>query len=310
MKKETILLQIKDSQEARPLPAPEARIRRMATVRELLDQGRSTLSRPGLDRPAREAALLLGRLLDLSEAQVLAREREPVAPEQVHRYRELLSRRRDGEPIAYLLGEREFFGRDFAVDRRVLIPRPETEHLVELALALPLPDDTRAIDIGTGSGCLAVTLAAERPGWRIVATDLSVAALDVARGNSRRHRVSDRVCLLAADLAAPVDLSAFQLVVGNPPYVEEEVVSHLSPEVRDFEPRVALVGGRGGLETLDRLLGELTTLPPGSWALLEFGFGQADSVALLAERTGAFDRVEIRPDLAGIERDVVLRRRA
>lgn len=282
----------------------------MTTVGDLLTEGRSTLARPGLDHPGREAALLLGRQLGLSEAQVLARADETVAPDEIRRYRELVTRRRDGEPMAYLLGEREFFGRSFTVDDRVLIPRPETEHLVELALELPLGDGARVIDVGTGSGCLAVTLALERPTWRLLATDVSVAALDVARGNARRHQVVERVHFLAADLTAAVDLTAFDLVVGNPPYVEEEVVPHLSRDVRDFEPHVALIGGHGGLETIDRLLSEMTSLAPGGWALLEFGFGQADSVALLAERTGAFDHVEVRQDLAGIERDVVLRRHA
>jgi release factor glutamine methyltransferase len=282
----------------------------MTTVGLLLSEGRSALARPGLDHPGREAALLLGWLLGLDEAQVLARTDEAVAPEEIRRYRELVARRRDGEPLAYLLGEREFFGRAFTVDDRVLIPRPETEHLVERALELPLGDRARVLDVGTGSGCLAVTLALERPAWRLLATDVSVAALDVARGNARRHRVAERVRFLAADLTGAIDLAAFELVVGNPPYVEEEVVPHLSRDVRDFEPHVALVGGHGGLETIDRLLSELASLAPGGWALLEFGFGQADSVALLAERTGAFDHVEVRHDLAGIERDVVLRRHA
>lgn len=282
----------------------------MTTVGELVREGREELRRCGLEAAGREAALLLGGLLEWNEARVLARDDDPVPPETERRFRDLLDRRREGEPVAYLLGEREFYGRPFAVDSRVLIPRPETEHLVELALSVPLPARARALDIGTGSGCLAVSLAAERPAWSVVATDLSIAALDVARANARRHGVGDRVHCVAADLCGGLDLRTFDVVVGNPPYVEEGVVPFLSRDVRDFEPRVALVGGAGGLETMARLLEQLTALRPGVWAALEFGFGQAVPVATLVAREGAFEAIEIRTDLAGIERHVVFRRRA
>lgn len=282
----------------------------MATVGELVREGQEALRRSGLESAGREAARLLGGLLAWTEARVIARDTDPVPAETERRFRQLLDRRRDGEPVAYLLGEREFFGRPFAVDSRVLIPRPETEHLVEAALAAPLPARARALDIGTGSGCLAVTLAAERPGWSVVATDLSIAALDVARANARRLGVADRVHCVAADLCAGLDLSLFDVVVGNPPYVEEHVVPFLSRDVRDFEPRVALVGGTGGLETMALLLDQLTGLRPGVWVALEFGFGQAIQVATLVARGDAFDAIEIRTDLAGIERNVVFRRRA
>ena len=282
----------------------------MTTVGELVREGREELRRIGLEAAGREAARLLGGLLDWNEARVLARDGDPVPPETERRFRDLLGRRRDGEPVAYLLGEREFFGRPFAVDSRVLIPRPETEHLVELALAVPLPARARALDIGTGSGCLAVTLAAERPSWSVVATDLSIAALDVARANARRHGVGERVHCVAADLCGGLDLRTFDVVVGNPPYVEEGVVPFLSPDVRDFEPRVALVGGAGGLETMARLLEQLTALRAGVSVALEFGFGQAVPVATLVAREDAFEAIEIRTDLAGIERNVVFRRRA
>jgi len=282
----------------------------MTTVGELVREGKEELRRSGLEAAGRESALLLGRLLAWNEARVLARDADPVPVETERRFRQLLARRRTGEPVAYLLGEREFFGRPFAVDSRVLIPRPETEHLVEAALALALPATARALDIGTGSGCLAVTLAAERPGWSVVATDLSMPALDVARTNARRLGVADRVHLVAADLCKGLDLSRFDVVVGNPPYVEEHVVPFLSRDVRDFEPRVALVGGSGGLETMALLLEQLSSLRPGAWVALEFGFGQAVPVATLVARCDDFDAIEIRTDLAGIERNVVFRRRA
>jgi release factor glutamine methyltransferase len=281
----------------------------MVTVGELVREGRETLLQAGRSDAGRESALLLGSLLDCGEAQVLARDQEAVAPETERRFRERLARRAVGEPVAYLVGHREFYGRTYFVDGRVLVPRPETEHLVEIALTLPLPTRARVLDLGTGSGCIAVTLAAERPGWEVFATDLSIAALAVAQRNARRHGVAPRVRPVAADLTAGLALARFDLVVANPPYVEEQVVPHLSPDVRDFEPRLALVGGVQGTETLARLIAQFAGLAAGAWIALEVGFGQADHVAALAA-AGPFDRIATRPDLAGIERNVVFRRRA
>jgi UDP-N-acetylglucosamine 1-carboxyvinyltransferase len=188
-------------------------------------------------------------VLGLSEAQVLARGRQPAGATAQRLFLALLERRLGGEPVAYLLGEREFYGRSFAVDRRVLVPRPETEHLVEAALAARLPRSPRILDLGTGSGCLAVTLALELPAARLVATDLSPGALAVAAANVRRWGVEGRVGLAAADLFAGLDLAAFDLVVSNPPYIDRREAPTLSPEVVDFEPAAgALRGGarRGG----------------------------------------------------------------
>lgn len=281
----------------------------MSTVAELLQTGREQLRAARIDYPGREAARLLGHLLGLSEPGVLARDGEPVPPEHDLRYRDLLDRRSRGEPLAYLTGVREFFGRPFRVDDRVLIPRPETEHLVEACLALPLDADTRALDVGTGSGCIAVTFACERPGWTVLASDLSPAAVSVATGNARRLGVGSRVLPAVADLAAPFDLSRLDLVVANVPYVEEGTVAHLSRDVRDFEPRLALVGGPDGLDLLRRLLDQLRSLRPGAWVALEFGFAQEDAVLRLVESTGAFVEPVLHRDLAGIVRDVVFRRR-
>lgn len=281
----------------------------MSTVAELLQAGRERLRAARIDHPGREATRLLGHLLRLSEAGVLARDGEAVAPEDGVRYGDLLDRRSRGEPLAYLTGVREFFGRTFRVDDRVLIPRPETEHLVEACLALPLGAGATAIDVGTGSGCIAVTLACERPGWTVLASDLSPAAVAVAADNARRLGAGSRVLAAVADLAQPFDLSSLDLVVANIPYVEEGTVAHLSRDVRDFEPRLALVGGPDGLDLLRRLLDQLRSLRPGAWVALEFGFAQEDAVLRLIESTGAFVEPVLHRDLAGIVRDVVFRRR-
>jgi len=289
--------------ERPPDEAPEEPL-----VGELLDEGRRHLAATGVAR--REAALLLARLLGAGEAQLLARDRERAAPGLASRYRDWIARRAAGEPAAYLLGEREFYGRPFSVDRRVLVPRPETELLVEAGLALPLPARPRLLDIGTGSGCLAVTLALELPEARVTATDRSPGALAVAARNTRRHGVAGRLRLVATDLAAGLPLSRFDLIVTNPPYVDPRERDGLPATVRDFEPPEALFAPGHGLSVWLRLLGETgAEMAPGTWIAGEIGSGQLPALARAAESSAlALERAV--DDLAGIPRVVILRRRA
>ncbi len=281
----------------------------MATIGELLRAGRARLAAAPSAPPPREAALLLGRVLGLSEAQVLARDERPVDPADAVRYQEWIERRAAGEPVAYLLGEREFYGRVFRVDPRVLIPRPETEHLIERALATPLPPDPRILEVGAGSGCIAVTLACELPAARLIATDLSAGALAVARSNAIRLGVADRVALVRTDLFAGIALETIDLLVSNPPYVDRTEAAEMSPEVCNFEPHLALFPpGGGGVETISRLLASAAPLRPGVRVLLEIGRGQLEAVESLASAAG-FDLLAAQPDYAGIPRVVVLARR-
>lgn len=283
-----------------------------STIAQLLAEARPRLAATAFEAPPREAALLLGHLLGLSEAQILAHGEREVPAELAERFRSLLERRLTGEPVAYLLGEREFYGRPFAVDPRVLIPRPETEHVVEEALAIPLPERPWILDVGTGSGILPVTLALEIPGARPVATDISPGALAVASGNARRYGVSDRTRFLGADLALGLDLSRFDLAVSNPPYIDARDVPSLSPEVVNFEPHVALFApgfGDGGDSVLARLFALLGGgLRPGVRVLAEIGFGQLEAARRHAEASG-LHFVGSRRDYAGIPRVVVLERR-
>lgn len=279
----------------------------MTRVRELVEQGRRSLVGRVVEAPGREAARLLAHLLGTGEAGLLARDGETVDATIADRFLELVARRAAGEPAAYLTGEREFFGRRFAVDRRVLVPRPETEHLVEIALALPLPDRARVLDVGTGSGAIALTLAAERPAWRVVASDRSLGALALARGNAQA--LAPGVALVAADLDAALELGGFDLVVSNPPYVDPEDETALSPEVRAHEPPLALFA-HGGLAVLERLLAAGRALRPGAYLAVEVGAGQAAALVERARAGGLYDELSVSPDLAGIERDVVLRRGA
>lgn len=291
------------SSAAASRPAPSGR-----TIGELLQSGRRALAAAPHAPSTREAALLLARLLDLDEAEVLARDREAVPRSVAERFEALISRRLRGEPVAYLLEEREFYGRRFRVDPRVLIPRPETEHLVEATLRLDLPPAPRLLDVGTGSGVLALTLALELSDARVVATDLSPAALAVAAANRSRHALAGRVHLAACDLATALRLDRFDAVVSNPPYIGLDEAPQLPPDVRDFEPRQALFAGAAGGEIIDRLLAELGPLRPGTTLLLEVAAGQAETVRRRASGS-EFAPVDAVPDYAGHERVLVFRHR-
>lgn len=273
-------------------------------VVELLDVGRDYL-RGVVDMPRREAALLLGEVLGLDEAQLYARADEDVPEPAALSYADLIRRRVARVPMAYLLGRREFYGRSFAVDPRVLVPRPETEHLVEAALD-HVADGSRVLDLGTGSGCIAVTVALERPGARVVATDLSLGALAVAAANCRRHGVGDRVSLVSADLLSALRMQSFDVGVSNPPYIAVDEWDSLMPEVRDHEPPEALFAG-DGLDFYRRLFAAGDLFGEGQRLLVEIGKGQLDGVVELAEG-GGFAVDAVVADLAGIPRVVHLRR--
>ncbi len=275
----------------------------------LLGAARERLGEAPFKPPRREAALLLARVWERSEAWLMARGEHPVPDPVRHRFEALLTRRLGGEPFAYLLGEREFYGRSFAVDPRVLIPRPETEHLVEAVLALPLPSAPRLLDVGTGSGCLAITLALELPAAKVVATDLAPGALAVAAANARRLGAAERVRFLAADLVAGLELGAFDAMVSNPPYVAPEDAERLSIEVRGFEPPLALFAQEQGLAVYRRLLAGASCLGPGSSLLLELGLGQAEPVLGAAHDAG-FELTRLISDYAGIPRTMVLEKSA
>lgn len=246
-----------------------------------------------------EAELLICEVLGVERAWLYAHAEQPLSAEARQELEALAARRIGGEPIAYILGQREFFGREFAVCPSVLIPRPETELLVETALE-KLGPRAAVLDVGTGSGCIALTLAAERPGWHVTASDLSAAALAVARENALRLQLSD-VELLHGDLFAPVAGRRFDAILSNPPYVAEGD-PHLSRGDLRFEPAMALSTGKSGLAIIEGLIqGAGTHLHPGGWLLIEHGYDQARPIRALFASTG-FDQIETRRDLGQIER--------
>ena len=257
------------------------------------------LERDGTSLPAAERRQLAAAALRRTTAWVFAHDDHPLPCTDADRLSRLLERRRAGEPIAYLLGVREFYGRDFVVTPEVLIPRPETEHLVEAALASTPARSARVIDVGTGSGCIALTLAAERPDWEVIGTDLSNAALDVAERNRCRLGL-ESVRWHRGDLLAGLD-GPFDAIVSNPPYVAAGD-PHLDQGDLRFEPVAALTDHADGLSLIRRLIAEAADrLAPGGWLWLEHGHDQAEVVREGLAGAG-FEQVSSRCDLAGIER--------
>jgi release factor glutamine methyltransferase len=268
----------------------------------------------GVPDPERDAELLLLHVLGLDRAALHARPDRRVPPEAAGRYRDLVLRRARREPLQYLTGVQEFWSLPFRVTPAVLIPRPESEGILEALLALPRPAGPgrpRLLDLGTGSGCLAIAAAHALPGARVVAVDSSGEALEVARENARRLGVADRVAFAAGDLAAalPPRDTGFDAVLSNPPYIAEADLETLAPEVRDHEPRSALTPGADPLSVHRRILVEAPDLlAPGGWLLVEIGAGQETAVRTLYASQDRIALQSIRPDLAGIPRVVVGRR--
>jgi release factor glutamine methyltransferase len=255
-----------------------------------------------------DAEVLLADLLGWERGDLLARGDHPLDGEVIPRYEERIRRRAEGEPVAYLTGRREFLSLDFLVDPRVLIPRPETEILAEEAIAF-LPAGGLALDVGTGSGALAVVLAREVPGCRVIATDISRDALEVARTNASRHGVEDRIELLQGDLVDPLRGGQYEgrldIIVSNPPYVDP-AGTPADEEVARYEPGQAVYPPGDPLEIYRRLVTESgRLLRPGGMLACEVGIGQARDVAALF---GGLQEIRIRRDLAGIERVVTGRR--
>jgi release factor glutamine methyltransferase len=258
-----------------------------------------------------DAEVLLAFALGTTRIGLVMEGKKPLAPEELARFRELVKRRRTHEPVAYLRGEREFYGRTFKVDRRVLVPRPDTETLVEVALqrSRRVSMSMRALDLCTGSGCVAVSLARERPTSSVVATDVSADALAVARENALRLGAYN-LAFVEGDLFAalsalgPSATKTFDVIVANPPYIPAGEIPTLMADVRDFEPKLALDGGGDGLDLVRRIVTEAPRhLAPLGLLAMEIGFGQAPAVAALFEAAG-FAEVERAKDYGRIERVV------
>jgi release factor glutamine methyltransferase len=274
------------------------------TIATVLEAAAARLERAGVPEPRLNAELLLADLLSSDRGGLLVRKREELDAEAAGRFEERIRRREKREPLQHITGFQEFRGLDFEVDGRVLVPRPESELLVDAALALDLPEDARVADLGTGSGCLAVSLASARGSFRLHALDSSRAALTLARSNARRHGVEGRIDFRHAAMNEPPDewLGSMDLVIANPPYVSEEEWAGLEPEVREHDPREALVAGPTGLEGYRELLPAARGLLRGNgFIVIELGFDQAGDVEKIARAEG-FRRIGFEDDFRKIPR--------
>lgn len=284
------------------------------TIDELLTWARLVLDRAGIDNAVQESRWLVGHALGLESHHLASQAEQSVSPDKRTLAESVVSRRATREPLQYILGTQEFCGIEFVVNPAVLIPRPETEILLHEALrAVDLTKDSVLVDVGTGSGCLAVTLATILVRTRILAVDRSPEALAAAKANAKRQTVADRIEFLEGDLLSPLRdrglLDQVDVIVSNPPYIAESDWTGLQPEVRDFEPRSALVSGPTGTEFHERLLREAKEyLVRGGSLVMEIGQGQRPAVQQMAEQLGGYTPIEIAKDGAGIERIVIFRR--
>jgi len=287
------------------------------TIREAYRQASSLLSRGGIDDPGRQAELLIQEVLGWTRTRYLLSWDEPFPEDKELLLERMLSRRLNGEPLQYIVGQQEFYGIPFRVNRSVLIPRPETELLVEAVMRRGrewvqadgrIP---RVLDVGTGSGAIAVTLAVKCPGWRITASDISQEALQVAQSNAEMNGVADRISWVHGDLLEPWlarDETAFDydILVSNPPYIAEDELATLQVEVREFEPHTALVGGKDGLRVYARLVEQLKRVRhKPRMVALEVGKGQHEAVMRMLGDVQEWSEITVIPDLAGILRHVI-----
>lgn len=279
----------------------------------IIDWTTAHLRKHGSDTPRLEAEILLSHARGCPRIQLYVQYDRLVSDDERSAMRDLVRRRAQAEPVAYLVGHREFFGMDFRVTRDVLIPRPETETLVlELITAAKLWVAPRVLDVGTGSGCIAVAAGVNLPGAAVTAIDVSPAALEVARDNAARHGLSERIRFLEGSLLAPLPPGEqFDVIASNPPYVADGEMETLPPDVRLHEPHLALRAGPRGLDVIERLIcGAPVNLAAGGILLFEIAPEQAQAAGAILEETGAFDPPRVIKDAFGKQRVIAARRRS
>jgi release factor glutamine methyltransferase len=278
-------------------------------IRDMLGQAAANLKKSGSTSPRLDAEVLLASYLNTDRLELYKAPERPLGEEEIAGFEKWQARRLQGEPVAYIIGAKEFWSLLFEVNREVLIPRPETEILVEEALRVGknMPPGLRILEIGVGSGAISVALATELPETRLIATDISAGALAVARRNARTHGVADRIEFLCGDLYEPV-VGTFDLIVSNPPYITAGEFAQLPHGVREYEPRQALLADEGGTVFHREIIaGSGKHLRKGGWLLLEMGAGQREGVAGLLKKAGNFEHIETRRDYGGLERVIKAR---
>jgi len=278
------------------------------TVRRAILWTTDYLEKKGADSPRTDADLLLADALGVDRVRLLIDFDKPLLPEELAAYRQRIERRAKGEPTAYILGHRDFFGRDFLVDPRVLIPRPETEELVQIVLR-DLPQDARVLDLCAGSGCIGLTVAAEREDVKVDLVELDPGAAEVASANAAKVGVQDRCSVLVGDLFEPLEAdAAYHAIVSNPPYIPTSEIADLSREVK-MEPHMALDGGEDGLALVRRIAdGAASRLVPGGRLALELSLGQPTEAVALFLAAG-FDEAHTEQDFTKRDRFLVATRK-
>ncbi len=285
------------------------------TIAEAIRHATEKLTERGVATPRLDAEVLLGHVLGRDRAWLIVHSEDPLGEDKRALFEQTIGRRAKREPLQYITGKQEFWGLEFIVSPDVLIPRPETELIVETALkkARGAAGPLTIVDLCTGSGCIAVSLAKEMPTVRIFATDASGKALAVARENARRHGVSDRIRFLEGDLLGPLEeldiLGQVDIIAANPPYIQALDLLVLQPEVRDYEPEIALTAGPEGTELQRRIVGQAPRfLKKEGVLIMEMAIGQADTLSRMVEKNGEYTPPEILKDLAGIDRVIVARK--
>ena len=285
------------------------------TLAEAIHNASNRLSAAGIANARLDAEVLLAHIIKKDRVWLITHRDEVLDDEQQRAFAEVIRRRTGREPLQHIMGSQEFWGLEFMVTPDVLIPRPETEHIIEAALAIVQDRNSpvRIIDLCTGSGCIAVSLAKELAAARIIATDASEKALAVARENSRRHGVAERIRFLQGDLFGPLEeldlRGQVDILVSNPPYVLAGNLSTLQPEVRDYEPQMALIAGPEGTEIAIRIIRTAPEYLKQNGALImEMGMGQSEALMRAVAATSAYAGPDILKDLAGINRVIVARK--
>jgi release factor glutamine methyltransferase len=283
------------------------------TILKTLQWTADYFRRRGIENGRATAEVLLTHCLGCERIDLYLRYDQPLQADELARFKALIQRRGQREPDAYIIGQKEFWSLPFRVTPAVLIPRPETECLVEAALAkFPGDDAIQVLELGTGSGAISVALAHERAHWRIRASDISTEALDVARQNARRILRADRIEFVNGSWFEPFQGQggAFDLIISNPPYVPANDLAGLEPEVRSFEPSTALDGGEKGVDCLRHIIQAAADyLKPSGWLILEIGWDQGGVAATLGRDCGAYQSVEVAKDYSGLDRIALFQRK-
>ncbi|MDO8886088.1 peptide chain release factor N(5)-glutamine methyltransferase [Candidatus Oleimmundimicrobium sp.] len=285
-------------------------------VSEILKLATSFLKKNGIQNPRLDSELLLGAVLNISRVEIYTDFFRPLSPQEIQTYRELISIRAKGKPVAYILEKKPFRHLVLKVNQDVLIPRPETELVVDKVLEIAKKrkeSEFKMVDLGTGSGAIALSIVYEMSNVFMFALDFSEKALNVARENAKLYGLNDKVKFICCDLFKDLDnglKNKIDVIVSNPPYIPSGKINELQREIRDFEPLLALDGGPDGLKEYRRIIAEAPDyLKEDGYLILEIGENQADSVECLLNDSGKYDEVDISKDYAGIERIVAARRR-